>query len=89
MRTSGVGHPMGSTVTFPAGAWSNGTKDHAGGNLAGTQMMRDLPRWVRLFETGQFNGAALVGVKVPLDRWREALEAAAYRTAITGIVTFT
>jgi hypothetical protein len=28
-------------------------------------------------------------VKVPLDRWREALEAAAYRTAITGIVTFT
>jgi S-(hydroxymethyl)glutathione dehydrogenase/alcohol dehydrogenase len=89
MRTCGVGYPMNSTVTFPAGGWSNGTKDHAGGNLAGTQMMRDLPRWVRLFETGQFNGSALVGVKVPLDRWREALEAAAYRTAITGIVTFT
>jgi hypothetical protein len=88
MRTSGVGHPMGSTVTFGAAAWANSSKNHVPGNLAGVQMKRDLPPWTRLFETGQFNGAALVGVKVPLDRWREALEAAAYRTAITGIVTF-
>jgi S-(hydroxymethyl)glutathione dehydrogenase/alcohol dehydrogenase len=88
MRTCGVGYPMGSTVTFPAGGWSNGTKDHAGGNLAGVQPMRDLPRWARLFESGKFDGRALVGVAVPLDRWKEAVEAAAYRTAITGIVTF-
>ena len=52
-------------------------------------MKRDLPRWTRLFETGQFDGKSLVGVAVPLDRWREALEASAYRSAITGIVTFT
>ena len=89
MRTCGVGHPPMSNVTFPAGGWANGTKTHLGGNLAGVQMMRDLPQWTRLFETGQFNGAALVGTKVPLDRWREALDAAAYRTAITGIVSFT
>ena len=88
MRTSGVGHPMGSTVTFGAAAWANSSKTHVPGNLAGVQMKRDLPQWTRLFETGQFNGAALVGVKVPLDRWRDALEAAAYRTAITGIITF-
>jgi S-(hydroxymethyl)glutathione dehydrogenase / alcohol dehydrogenase len=88
MRTSGVGHPMGSTVTFGAAAWANSSKNHVPGNLAGVQMKRDLPQWTRLFETGQFNGGALVGVKVPLDRWRDALEAAAYRTAITGIVTF-
>jgi S-(hydroxymethyl)glutathione dehydrogenase/alcohol dehydrogenase len=88
MRTCGVGHPMGSTVTFGAGGWSNSSKNHVPGNLAGVQMKRDLPQWTRLFETNQFNGAALVGVAVPLDRWREALEAAAYRTAITGIVTF-
>ena len=87
MRTCGVGYPQGSTVTFPAGRWSNGTKDHAGGNLAGVQMMRDLPRWTRLFEAGRFDGDALVGTKVPLDGAVEALEAAAYRTAITGIVT--
>ena len=89
MRTCGVGHPMGTTVTFGAGGWSNSSKNHVPGNLAGVQMKRDLPRWTRFFETGQFDGKSLVGVAVPLDRWREALEAAAYRTAITGIVTFT
>jgi S-(hydroxymethyl)glutathione dehydrogenase/alcohol dehydrogenase len=89
MRTCGVGYPANTNVTFPAGGWANGTKTHMGGNLAGVQMMRDLPQWTRLFETGQFNGAALVGTNVPLDRWREALDAAAYRTAITGIVSFT
>lgn len=88
MRTCGVGFPMGATVTFPAGGWSNGTKNHAPGNLAGVNVKRDLPRFAHLMETGQFDGKALVGAAVPLDRWREALEAAAYRTAVTGIVTF-
>ena len=87
IRTCGVGYPQGSNVTFPANRWSNGTKNHAGGNMAGVQMMRDLPRWTRLFDAGKFDGDALVGVKVPLDRAVEALEASAYRTAITGIVT--
>ena len=88
MRTCSVGHPMAATVTFGAGGWSNSSKNHVPGNLAGVQMKRDLPRWTRFYESGQFDGKALVGVKVPLDRWREALEAAAYRTAITGIVEF-
>jgi S-(hydroxymethyl)glutathione dehydrogenase/alcohol dehydrogenase len=88
MRTSGVGHPADAQVSFPAGGWANSSRDHVGGNLARVQMMRDLPRWVRLFETGQFDGAALVGTTVPLDRWRDALEDAAYRSTITGIVTF-
>ena len=35
MRTSGVGHPMGSTVTFGAAAWANSSKNHVPGNLAG------------------------------------------------------
>ena len=88
MRTSGVGYPMGSTVTFAAGGWSNSTKNHAPGNLAGVNVKRDLPRFARLMETGQFDAKPLVGVNVSLDRWREALEGAAYRTAITGIVSF-
>lgn len=88
IRTCGVGFPAGAVVTFPAGGWSNGTKNHAPGNLAGVNAKRDLPRFVRLMETGQFDAKSLVGVTVSLDRWREALEAAAYRSAITGVVTF-
>jgi S-(hydroxymethyl)glutathione dehydrogenase/alcohol dehydrogenase len=88
IRTCGVGFPPNATVTFPANGWSNSSKNHAPGNLAGVNVKRDLPRFARLMETGQFDGKSLVGVAVPLDRWREALEAAAYRSAITGIVTF-
>ena len=88
MRTCGVGYPANATVTFPANGWSNSSKNHAPGNLAGVNVKRDLPRFARLMETGQFDGRSLVGVAVPLDRWREALEAAAYRTAVTGIVVF-
>jgi len=88
MRTCGVGFPANATVTFPANTWSNSSKNHAPGNLAGVNVKRDLPRFARIMETGQFDGKSLVGVAVPLDRWREALEAAAYRTAITGVVTF-
>ena len=88
MRTCGVGFPANATVTFPANGWSNSSKNHAPGNLAGVNVKRDLPRFTRLMDTGQFDGKSLVGLAVPLDRWREALEASAYRTAITGIVTF-
>ena len=87
IRTSGVGHPMGATVTFPAGAWSNGTKNQAGGNFAGVQTMRDVPRFIRLMETGQFDAKSLVGQTFPLERTRDALQAAADRTTISSIVT--
>jgi S-(hydroxymethyl)glutathione dehydrogenase/alcohol dehydrogenase len=78
---------MGATVTFPAGAWSNGTKNQAGGNFAGVQTMRDVPRFIRLMETGQFDAKALVGQTFPLERTRDALQAAADRTTISSIVT--
>ena len=61
IRTSGVGHPAGTTVTFPAGAWSNGTKQQAGGNFAGVNTKRDIPMFVRLIEAGQFDAKSLVG----------------------------
>ena len=86
MKTSSGGQPGDFTVG--AQAWSNSAKIHIPGNMAGVQMKRDLPRWTRLMEKGIIDGAAMVGVRAPLDRWRDAVEAAAHRTAITGIVTF-
>jgi S-(hydroxymethyl)glutathione dehydrogenase/alcohol dehydrogenase len=86
MKTSSGGQPGNFTVG--AQDWSNSAKIHIPGNMAGVQMKRDLPRWTRLMEKGIINGEAMVGVKAPLDRWRDAVEAAAHRTAITGIVTF-
>lgn len=88
IRTSGVGHPVGTTVTFPAGAWSNGTKQQAGGNFAGVNTKRDLPMFVRLIESGQFNAKALTTSTFSLAQARDALQAAADRTTIAAVLTF-
>jgi S-(hydroxymethyl)glutathione dehydrogenase/alcohol dehydrogenase len=88
IRTSGVGHPAGTTVTFPAGAWSNGTKQQAGGNFAGVNTKRDLPTFVRLMESGTFDGTSLVGQTFALAQARDALQVAADRTTISSVITF-
>jgi Zn-dependent alcohol dehydrogenase len=64
-------------------------KTHIPGNFAGVNTMRDIPEFVRLIETGRFDAKALVGKTFPLDQARDALQTAADRTAISGIVTFT
>lgn len=88
IRTSGVGHPAGTTVTFPAGGWSNGTKQQAGGNFAGVNTKRDIPMFIRLIESKQFDAKSLVGQTFSLDRSREALQVAADRTSISAVITF-
>ena len=89
IRTSGVGHPPGTNVTFPAGAWSNGTKQQAGGNFAGVNTKRDIPMFVRLIESGQFDAKALVGKTFTLDKAKDALQETADRTTISTVINFT
>ena len=86
--TTGVGHPPGTTITFPAGQWSNSSKTHHPGNVAGASSLRDLPRFVRLIESGQFNAKALATATFPLDRAREAFQATADRTTVAAVVVF-
>jgi S-(hydroxymethyl)glutathione dehydrogenase/alcohol dehydrogenase len=85
--TTSIGHPQGSVVTFPANQWANGAKNHHPGNLAGAHSKRDLPRYIKLIEAGLFNAKALATGIFPLERTREAYEAAAYRTTVAAIVT--
>jgi S-(hydroxymethyl)glutathione dehydrogenase/alcohol dehydrogenase len=86
--TTGVGHPRGATISFPASQWANSSKSHHPGNVAGASSLRDIPRFVRLIESGQFNAKALATSTFPLDRAREAFEAAAYRTTIAAVVVY-
>nr|UXE45201.1 NDMA-dependent alcohol dehydrogenase [uncultured bacterium] len=88
IRTCGVGHPAGTMVSFPAGAWSNGTKQQAGGNFAGVNTKRDIPMFVRLIESGQFDAKSLVGKTFTLDKSQEALQATADRSTISTVITF-
>jgi hypothetical protein len=83
-----VGQGAGKTVTFPAAQWSNAGKTHLPGNFAGVNTFRDVPLFARMIETGQFDARSLVGEVFPLERAVDALQAAADRTTISGVVTF-
>jgi S-(hydroxymethyl)glutathione dehydrogenase / alcohol dehydrogenase len=86
--TTGVGHPPGATISFPAGQWSNSSKSHHPGNVAGASSLRDVPRFVKLIEAGLFNAKALATSTFPLERARDAFQAVADRTTIAAVVVF-
>jgi S-(hydroxymethyl)glutathione dehydrogenase/alcohol dehydrogenase len=88
VRTSSIGHPRGAAVSFPAGQWANANKTHVPGNYAGVQALRDLPRFVRLIERGDFDAKALVGKVFRPDQMKEAVQVAADRSAITSVIDF-
>jgi S-(hydroxymethyl)glutathione dehydrogenase/alcohol dehydrogenase len=88
VRTSSIGHPPGTNVTIPASQWANAGKTHVPGNYAGVQALRDLPKFVRLIERGQFDAKSMVGEVFDSDRMKEALQVAADRSAITSVINF-
>ena len=89
VRTCSIGQPQGANVTFPGGQWANAGKTHVPGNYAGVQGLRDLPRFVRLIESGHFDAKSLVGRVFRGDKMQEALQVAADRSAITSLIDFT
>ena len=89
VRTCGIGHPQGANVSFPAGQWANASKTHVPGNYAGVQALRDLPRFIRLIERGQFDARAMVGKVFKPNQMKEAIQVAADRSAITSVIDFT
>jgi S-(hydroxymethyl)glutathione dehydrogenase/alcohol dehydrogenase len=87
--TTSVGHPSDAIVKFQAAAWANGRKNHHPGNMANANAWRDLPRFVRLIERGQFDAKSMATAVYPLDRVGEAFQAVADRTVVSAIVSFT
>jgi S-(hydroxymethyl)glutathione dehydrogenase / alcohol dehydrogenase len=85
--TCSVGHPRDATVQFPASQWADGAKHHWPGTAGGTNPRRDVPRYIRMMETGQIDMKALASATYPLARARDAYQAAADRTVVATIVT--
>ena len=75
------------TLSLPAVMFTIGGRTHHAGQAGGANPMRDIPRFVALLDSGQYNAAALSTTIVPLDGMRDAYEQAAYRTTITAIMT--
>jgi Zn-dependent alcohol dehydrogenase len=73
-------------VQFGAAQWADGAKHHWGGTNGGTNDRRDIPRFVRLMETGQLNMKALASKTYPLNQAKEAYQVCADRSVVATII---
>ena len=74
-------------ISFPGTQFTIGGVTHHPGQAGGASPMRDVPKFVRLLDEGQYNAKTLATTVVPLARMLEAYEEVAYRTTITAIMT--
>jgi S-(hydroxymethyl)glutathione dehydrogenase / alcohol dehydrogenase len=73
-------------ITLPGTLFTIGGVTHHGGQAGGASPMRDIPRYVRLLEQGQYDAKSLATTIVPLERMLGAYEEVAYRTTVTAIM---
>ncbi|MEQ1575985.1 MAG: hypothetical protein ABL993_17250, partial [Vicinamibacterales bacterium] len=67
--------------------WADGAKHHIPGSQGGFGSRKEIPRLVRLIETGQFNMQALAPKTFPLSQTKQAFQEAADRTVMVTAVT--
>jgi len=84
-----LGFGMPGNVTYPATAFANNGRSIHAGQQGGLNMMRDLPRFVRLIERGQLDLVPIVTSTWRLDQVRQALQVLSDRTEMCPVVTFT
>jgi S-(hydroxymethyl)glutathione dehydrogenase/alcohol dehydrogenase len=75
------------TISLPAVMFTIGGRTHHAGQAGGANPMRDIPRFVALLDSGQYDARTLATTVVPLDRMLEGYAEAAYRTTVTAIMT--
>ena len=60
MYTCGVGYDANMTINIPANQFADGGRWHFSGANGSSKPMRDLPRWAKLIERGQFDAKSFV-----------------------------
>jgi len=74
-------------ITLPGNLFSIGGVTHHAGQAGGASPMRDIPRFVRLLESRQFDAKSLATTVVPIQGMLDGYEQVAYRTTVTAIMT--
>lgn len=82
-----IGFPPGAMVQIPANQFCDGAKHWRGGTGGGTNIRRDVPRYVRLMEAGKLNMKVLAQRTYPLSQATEAYRVAMNREVVATIVT--
>jgi S-(hydroxymethyl)glutathione dehydrogenase/alcohol dehydrogenase len=84
--TTGVGHPTQATIAFPVNQWTNASKTHHSSQYGGTNSMRDIPRYVRLIESGRFDAKAMITARYPLEKTIDAYREVIDRTTFMAMI---
>lgn len=71
-----------------SGAWTNRGKTIHSAQYGGVDLMKDIPRFVRLMERGLYDAGSIATATFPLEKSREAFQAAADRTTVSAHVVF-
>ena len=74
------------TISLPAVMFTIGGRTHHAGQAGGANPMRDIPRFVQLLDSGQFDAASLATRVVPLEQMLDAYEEVVYRTTVTALM---
>ncbi|MGA2213569.1 MAG: alcohol dehydrogenase catalytic domain-containing protein [Bryobacteraceae bacterium] len=84
--TTGSGYPAQAIVGFPATQWTNGSRTHHSSQYGGTNSMRDLPRYVRLIESGKFDAKTMITGRYPLEKTIDAYREVIDRTTVMAMI---
>jgi S-(hydroxymethyl)glutathione dehydrogenase / alcohol dehydrogenase len=75
-------------VSFNAASFSNRGRTFYSGQQGGLNMLRDIPRYVKLIEKGVIDMKSMVTATYPIERTREAIQAVGDRTVLGAVITF-
>lgn len=83
-----LGFGQKGDISYPAWMFANRGRTFHAGQQGGLHMLRDLPRYVKLIESGRLDVKSMVTSTYPLDRAIDAVQAVADRTTLGAVVTF-
>ena len=75
-------------VSFNAAQFSNRGRNFYSGQQGGLNMLRDIPRYVKMIENGVIDMKSMVTATYPIERTREAIQAVGDRTVLGAVITF-
>lgn len=84
--TCSIGQPWDASVRFPAAQWADAPKHFIPGSQGGFAARKEIPRLIRLIETGQFNMGALAPKTFSFAQAKQAFQEAADRTVLVTAV---
>ena len=75
-------------VSFNAAQFSNRGRTFHSGQQGGLNMLRDIPRYVKLIEKGVIDTKSMITATYPIERTRDAIQAVGDRTVLGAVITF-